>query len=122
MSPPLEYGYVISLEMSAAMQAATSERMMQSQGWSVCLWVQMQTAEGRAGVPLALVGSGLGGDCAPSAANFRYIAVYAPPYCTLHCTPHCTPHCTRFCTSLCVHPCTPLETPVYPPLYAPLYV
>ncbi|KAL3132591.1 hypothetical protein ABBQ32_009124 [Trebouxia sp. C0010 RCD-2024] len=41
-----------------------------------------QTIEGTAGVPLALVGSGLGGDCAPKAANFRlfYEACTAPSW------------------------------------------
>ena len=43
---------------------------------SLCV-VHVQTAEGRAGVPLALVGSGLGGDCAPTAANFRQDPLYA---------------------------------------------
>lgn len=41
--------------------------------------MQMQTEEGRADVPLALVGSGLGGDCAPKAANFKY-AIHAHPH------------------------------------------
>ena len=31
----------------------------------------LQTPDGRKAVPLAVVGSGLGGDCAPKAANFR---------------------------------------------------
>ncbi|KAA6427900.1 MAG: hypothetical protein FRX49_02562, partial [Trebouxia sp. A1-2] len=34
-----------------------------------------QTADGRQAVPLALIGSGLGGDCAPKAANFRQVAM-----------------------------------------------
>lgn len=56
-------------------------------GCGQCLYVQLQTDEGRAGVPLALVGSGLGGDCAPKAANFRY----SPVEFTSVCTPLCTP-------------------------------
>lgn len=37
-------------------------------------WLTLQTADGRQAVPLALIGSGLGGDCAPKAANFRQAA------------------------------------------------
>ncbi len=37
-------------------------------------WLSLQTADGRQAVPLALIGSGLGGDCAPKAANFRQVA------------------------------------------------
>ena len=37
------------------------------------LYMLLQTADGRKAVPLALVGSGLGGDCAPKAANFRQV-------------------------------------------------
>ncbi|DBA93619.1 TPA: hypothetical protein ACH3X3_013696 [Trebouxia sp. C0006] len=41
-----------------------------------------QTTNGRQAVPLALIGSGLGGDCAPKAANFRlfYEACTAPAW------------------------------------------
>ncbi len=37
-------------------------------------WLTLQTVDGRQAVPLALIGSGLGGDCAPKAANFRQVA------------------------------------------------
>ena len=33
----------------------------------------LQAVDDRGAVPLALVGSGLGGDCAPKAANFRQV-------------------------------------------------
>ena len=45
----------------------------ESHGSACCInsKLLLQTADGRKGVPLAVVGSGLGGDCAPKAANFR---------------------------------------------------